>query len=110
MFAHRRGDAGVWLCIVARHLTVGIALRPHPSYICGAGLTDYGDKRRWNKRSGPGGGTRRLHQISGTAGVYGGETRIDARGKGYLSPGMIPPLSGHNLSANDNFAPEALAA
>jgi len=27
-----------------------------------------------------------------------------------LSPGMIPPLSGQNLSANDNIAPEALAA
>jgi hypothetical protein len=30
--------------------------------------------------------------------------------KAVLSPGMIPPLSGQNLVANDNFAHEALAA
>jgi len=36
---------------------------------------DYGDKRAWNKRIGPGGGTRRLHQ------KLWGRNRIDERQK-----------------------------
>ena len=39
----------------------------------------------WNKRSGPGGGTRRLHQLLPSDTVGGclrGRNRIDARGKG----------------------------
>ncbi len=30
--------------------------------------------------------------------------------KGYWVPGMIPPLSGQTICANDNVAQEALAA
>src|SRR5580704_4897711 len=66
----------------------------------------------WNRRYGPGGSTRRLHQFSRpqAAGRYGGELGSTCVVKVLLSPGMIPPLSGQNLSANDNIAPEALAA
>ena len=38
-------------------------------------LKDYGNKRAWNKRIGPGGGTRRLHQN------LWGRNRIDERQK-----------------------------
>jgi len=40
----------------------------------------------WNKRCGPGGSTRRLHQfLAGpTAGDPRGRTRLDARGKGKI--------------------------
>ena len=42
--------------------------------------------------------------------LHGGETGSTRVVKAVLSPGMIPPLSGQNLAANDNFATEALAA
>ena len=69
----------------------------------------------WNKRYGPGGSTRRLHQIRGTgarkpAGPdYGGEPGSTCVVKVWFSPGMVPPLSGRSLYANDNEA-YALAA
>jgi len=45
------------------------------------GNPDYGDKRTCNRRLGPGGGTRRLHQILPfIAGVWG-RNRIDGRSK-----------------------------
>src|SRR5271156_614998 len=57
---------------------------------------------RRNKPFGPGGSTRRLHQR--------GRNRIDEGVKGVLLLGMVPPLSGHSIVANDNYAPVALAA
>src|SRR6185437_13487702 len=41
---------------------------------------------------------------------YGGEAGSTRVIKMWLSLGMVPPISGHNLVANDNFAQEALAA
>ena len=60
----------------------------------------------WNKPSGPGGSTRRLHQIpdfgSGRVGVdcqvFGGETGSTQVVKTCPVPGMVPPLSGHDYS------------
>src|SRR5271155_2687930 len=57
---------------------------------------------RRNKPFGPGGSTRRLHQR--------GRNRIDEGVKGVLLLGMVPPLSGQSIVANDNYAPVALAA
>ena len=68
-------------------------------------LWNYGDKRARNKRIGPGGGTRRLHQI------VGGRNRIDERVKGLTfarwGTAVIGPIC---TIANDNRAPVALAA
>ncbi len=61
----------------------------------------------WNKRCGPGGSARRLHQFSRyVSRADGGETGLTRVVKTHLLPGMIPPLSGQLTSANDN---EALA-
>lgn len=51
-----------------------------PIFIIVPGNRDYGDKRARNKRIGPGGGTRRLHQSS-LVGGGGGRNRIDERVK-----------------------------
>ena len=56
----------------------------------------YGHKRAGNKRIGPGGGTRRLHQTPGVAGPRG-RNRIDERLKELLCPGELPPLSVQNV-------------
>ena len=37
-------------------------------------------------------------------GFWRGRNRIDEGVKGVLLPGMIPPLSGHSVVANDNYA------
>ncbi len=67
-----------------------------------------------NKPYGPGGSTRRLHQSpllpQLTGGFRRGRTRIDEGIKGELLPGMVPPLSGQTIVANDNYAPVAVAA
>ena len=72
---------------------------------------------RRNKPFGPGGGTRRLHQSSSfgelgplTRELRRGRNRIDEGVKGELFPGIVPPLSGYAIVANDNFAPVAQAA
>ena len=84
---------------------------------------------RRNKPFGPGGSTRRLHQFQGsevrsqksegrnpdyrpltTDTWQRGRTRIDEGVKGALSLGMVPPLSGLTIVANDNYAPVAQAA
>jgi len=39
-----------------------------------SGQPDYGDKRLRNKRTGPGGGTRRLHHMLIEVSICGGET------------------------------------
>ena len=56
-----------------------------------------------NKPYGPGGSTRRLHHLRG-------RNRIDEGVKGVLLLGMVPPLSGHSIVANDNYAEARLAA
>ena len=61
-----------------------------------------------NKRSGPGGSTRRLHQLFvfmahlARKGLLWGRYRIDTRVKTRFLPGMVPPLAGRFTSANDN--------
>ena len=60
-----------------------------------------------NRRYGPGGSTRRLHQFpprpADPAGaVPRGRNRIDVRSKACFSLGMVPPLSGRFKSANQN--------
>ena len=39
-----------------------------------------------------------------------GRNRIDEGVKGVFFPGMVPPLSGYAIVANDNYAPVAQAA
>jgi len=63
-----------------------------------------------NKPFGPGGGTRRLHPSASSGALRRGRNRIDEGVKGDLSSGMVPPLSGFSIVANDNYAPVALAA
>ena len=46
----------------------------------------------------------------GRAGFGRGRTRIDEGVKGVLLLGMVPPLSGQSIVANDNYAPVAQAA
>ena len=41
---------------------------------------------------------------------HGGDTGSTRAVKMYLSLGMVPPLSGHFIVANDNYAPVAQAA
>ena len=81
-----------------------LSLRPFSPYIRGAGLPAMAINGRRNKPFGPGGSTRRLHQIRGSlAGdrIIGrrsplrGRNRIDEGVKGVLLLGMVPPLSGH---------------
>ncbi len=60
-----------------------------------------------NRRYGPGGSTRRLHQFPPrpafqAGAVPRGRNRIDVRSKACFSLGMVPPLSGRLKSANDN--------
>jgi len=43
-------------------------------------------------------------------GLRRGRNRIDEGVKGVLLLGMVPPLSGHFIVANDNYAPVAQAA
>jgi len=85
----------------------------------------YGDKRGRNKPIGPGGGTRRLHQMpvrysqqwlgnhsqSRGAGILWGRNRIDEGVKGFAfarhGTAVIGPI---RIVANDNYAEAALAA
>ena len=65
---------------------------------------------RRNKPFGPGGSTRRLHQNPRNHGFWRGRNRIDEGVKGVFFPGIVPPLSGYAIVANDNYAPVAQAA
>ena len=58
----------------------------------------------WNKRCGPGGGTRRLHHLTRPVSwpAEGGETGSTRAVKIRLLPGMVPPSSDQITSANDN--------
>ena len=44
------------------------------------------------------------------SGLRRGRNRIDEGVKGSLFLGMVPPLSGYAIVANDNYAPVAQAA
>jgi len=46
----------------------------------------------------------------GENGLRRGRNRIDEGVKGGLLLGMVPPLSGYLIVANDNYAPVAQAA
>jgi hypothetical protein len=73
-------------------------------------LLSYGHKRARNKRIGPGGGTRRLHQISDLHRSWG-RNRIDERLKGLALFRCDTAVIGSNtINANDNRAPVAMAA
>ena len=77
----------------------------------GCPLGDYGHKRACNKRIGPGGGTRRLHQISFIWGSWG-RNRIDGRLKKLALFRLSATVIGETCTiANDNRAPAmAMAA
>ena len=80
-------------------------------YIGGAGSPAMEINDRRNKPFGPGGSTRRLHPSPPLQdGFRRGRTRIDEGVKGEFFLGMVPPLSGYAIVANDNYAPVAQAA
>ena len=81
-------------------------------YIGGAGSPAMEINDRRNKPFGPGGSTRRLHPSPPirACGFRRGRNRIDEGVKGVFFPGMVPPLSGYAIVANDNYAPVAQAA
>ena len=80
-------------------------------YIGGAGSPAMEINDRRNKPFGPGGSTRRLHPSPALQdGFRRGRTRIDEGVKGEFFLGMVPPLSGYAIVANDNYAPVAQAA
>jgi hypothetical protein len=80
-------------------------------YIEGAGSPAMEINCRRNKPFGPGGSTRRLHPSPLLIGGFRrGRNRIDEGVKGELFPGIVPPLSGYAIVANDNYAPVAQAA
>ena len=80
-------------------------------YIGGAGSPAMEINDRRNKPFGPGGSTRRLHPSPPLwCGFRRGRTRIDEGVKGEFFLGMVPPLSGYAIVANDNYAPVAQAA
>ena len=83
-------------------------------YISGAGSPAMEINDRRNKPFGPGGSTRRLHQnptaLCNRSGFRRGRNRIDEGVKGAFFLGMVPPLSGYAIVANDNYAPVAQAA
>lgn len=80
-------------------------------YIGGAGSPAMEINDRRNKPFGPGGSTRRLHPSPPLrSGFRRGRTRIDEGVKGEFFLGMVPPLSGYAIVANDNYAPVAQAA
>jgi hypothetical protein len=81
-------------------------------YIGSAGLPAMEINGRRNKPFGPGGSTRRLHQnLNLNFGRFRrGRNRIDEGVKGEFFLGIVPPLSGYAIVANDNYAPVAQAA
>src|SRR5437773_2690506 len=80
-------------------------------YIGSAGSPAMEINDRRNKPFGPGGSTRRLHPSPPPQdGFRRGRTRIDEGVKGEFFLGMVPPLSGYAIVANDNYAPVAQAA
>jgi hypothetical protein len=88
---------------VAETCATPLSLSVMDAYIASAGPPATAINGAWNKRSGPGGSARRLHHC-------GGDTGSTRAVKAYLSLGMVPPLSGHSTSANDNTEALAVAA
>ena len=90
--------------ITVDRLTAGAIFRGLP--------WSYGDKRTRNKRFGPGGGTRRLHQTpSLRKGSPWGRNRIDGRVKVLPFARWDSAVTGSKRTiANDNRAPVAIAA
>ena len=80
------------------------------AYIRRAGSPAMEIKCRRNKPFGPGGSTRRLHPSPPQRGLGRGRNRIDEGVKGEFFLGIVPPLSGYAIVANDNYAPVAQAA
>jgi hypothetical protein len=59
----------------------------------------------------PGASTKTHPEIATAIGGFRrGRNRIDEGVKGVFFPGMVPPLSGYAIVANDNYAPVAQAA
>ena len=56
------------------------------------------------------GASTRTRTLRPRDGLRRGRNRIDEGVKGGLSLGMVPPLSGLIIVANDNYAPVAVAA
>ena len=65
---------------------------------------------RRNKPFGPGAAPGASTKPAADARVSAGRNRIDEGVKGVFLPGMVPPLSGYAIVANDNYAPVAQAA
>jgi len=66
----------------------------HNAYICLVTSVTMAINTARNKRCGPGGGTRRLHQSPALSAAVGGETGSTRVVKGTLLLGIVPPLSG----------------
>jgi len=64
------------------------------AYICPVTSVTMAINTARNKRCGPGGGTRRLHQSPALSAADGGETGSTRVVKGTLLLGIVPPLSG----------------
>src|SRR6267378_8205939 len=97
----------------ARNAVQALFFSTFPPYIEGAGSPAMEINCRRNKPFGPGGSTRRLHQNPKPVifdGFWRGRNRIDEGVKGVFFLGMVPPLSGDAIVANDNYAPVAQAA
>ncbi len=58
----------------------------------------------------PGASTKTHPGRPGIGGFRRGRNRIDEGVKGEFFLGMVPPLSGYAIVANDNYAPVAQAA
>jgi hypothetical protein len=73
-----------------------LPIRPLTAYMKSVGQPTIAINAAWNRRYGPGGGTRRLHHFRpaslGTA--FGDEIGSTCVIKTQFSPGMVPPLSG----------------
>src|SRR5580692_5683152 len=93
-----------------RTAALALSFSTFAPYIGWAGLPAMEINCRRNKPFGPGGSIRRLHQSPPKGGFRRGRTRIDEGVKGVFFPGMVPPLSGYAIVANDNYAPVAQAA
>ena len=118
----RQREERRFLAIRERSEAIQFALSPPATlfffrlapYIGGAGSPAMEINDRRNKPFGPGGSTRRLHPSPPLPtlqdGFRRGRNRIDEGVKGEFFLGMVPPLSGYAIVANDNYAPVAQAA
>jgi hypothetical protein len=56
------------------------------------------------------GASTKAREYRAKNGLRRGRNRIDEGVKGAFFLGMVPPISGHAIVANDNYAPVAQAA